>query len=108
MINKQQGRTMTFEDIKARRNEMLDAAIQLAELSGYTTVTRQWIADRVGCSPQLVNRYLGNLTEVRAQLLARAVETGNARVIAQGMLNNDPAMPDLDDQLKQDTLESVL
>ena len=99
---------MTFEDITARCNAMLDAAIQLAERRGYTNVTRAQIADRVGCSPQLVNRYLGNLMQVRAQLLARAIETENARVIAQGILNNDPAVAHLEDQIKQHAIDSAL
>lgn len=75
-------------DIRYAR--ILDAAIKLAEKSHYRHVTRGQIAADVQCSPSLITSYFGDMANLKKQVMKKAVATGNAVLVMQGLTCSDP------------------
>lgn len=66
------------------------AALKLAESCGYRNVSREQIAEAAQVSPALVSSRLGTMDQVRRAIMRAAVKAGNVRVVAQGLVYNDP------------------
>lgn len=73
-----------------RREQILSAAMTLAEAEGFQNVRRDAVAIKAKVSQGLVNLYFGNMDALRTALMARAVQSGNVRVIAQGLIGKHP------------------
>lgn len=89
-IKKQQGRRLNADTRKAHHDAMIDAALYLAGNHGYTNVTRQGIADRVGVSVGLVSLYLGSMAKLRRDIMRHAVVREAFDVVSQGLAVQDP------------------
>ena len=74
---------MTRLNADARAGIILEAAIRLCRVEGYTRITRDDIAAAAGCSTGLVSRYLGTMPQMRRTIMRRAVERGVARIVAR-------------------------
>lgn len=74
----------------ARREQILSAALTLAEGCGYTNVRRDAVALAAGVSQGLVNMYFGNMPGLREELMRHAIRVGNIKVIAQGLIDRHP------------------
>lgn len=72
------------------KDRILAAAVKLAEKMPLHSVTRGEIANKVKCAPSLVTWYLGNAAEIRSAVVARAVETNNAEIIAWAIAARHP------------------
>lgn len=75
---------------RARHDSILAAAVRLAEIKGYTKVTRDDIALAAGCSPALVSEVLGTMVALRRQIQRAAIANEVVPVIAQGLAARDP------------------
>jgi len=78
-----------------RRQQIIDTALGLAEEVGYANVTRDLIAGELDMGGPNVQHHIGNMRALRECIMARAVETQNLKVIAQGIALRDPAAMDL-------------
>ena len=78
-----------------RREEVLDAAVQLISERGYNGISIQDVADRVGISKQGVLRYVGNKDNMLAMVFNEYYgETGTPEdFFASGMPGSDPTAP---------------
>ena len=78
-----------------RREEVLDAAVQLISERGFNGISIQDVADRVGISKQGVLRYVGNKDNMLAMVFNEYYgETGTPEdFFASGMPGSDPAAP---------------
>jgi len=81
--------------------QMLDAALSLALRHGYERVTREQIAERLGCSAALVNVRFGTMTRFRRDLMRYAVQVGEAVVIGQGLARRDSHAMKASKELKE-------
>ena len=78
-----------------RREEVLDAAVQLISERGFNGISIQDVADRVGISKQGVLRYVGNKDNMLAMVFNEYYgETGTPEdFFASGMPGSDPTAP---------------
>jgi len=76
---------------EVRRRQIIDTALGLAEEVGYARVTRDMIAGELDIGGPNVQHHVGNMQALRESIMARAVETKNLKVIAQGIALRDPA-----------------
>ena len=90
-----------------RREALLDHALALAEADSYTTLTHQGIAASAGVSQGLVVARLGTKPQILRDVMRRAVATGNARVVAQGLARRDPHAMKADPALRERAAEWV-
>jgi AcrR family transcriptional regulator len=72
-----------------RKDNILDAAVRLARVTGYNKITRDKIAESAGVSTGLVTRYFGTMAQLKTAIMRRAVKQGIAQIIAQGLVNGD-------------------
>ncbi len=75
---------------RARHDEVLDAALRVAEHIGYNRMTREDIALAARCSPALVSEVLGTMVQCRRSVVRAAVARGVLAVVAQGLALRDP------------------
>ena len=90
-----------------RKAEILAAALFLARQQGYTNVTRDEIAERVGVSGSTVQYHFGTMTQLRTELMRYAVKLRHPRVVAQGLAVRDRQALKADDELKQLAKEAM-
>lgn len=74
----------------ARRDQILDAAMPLAEVLGFTGVSRAAVAEVLGIHETLVSYYWTPAETFHAAIMERAVATGNLRVLTQGLVARHP------------------
>lgn len=66
-----------------RRQQLLGAAIKLAERRGWRKLTRVMVANETGTSDGLVSRYFGSRDGLRDAVYAEAKATGNTTILSQ-------------------------
>lgn len=72
------------------KKDLLDVALKLAELHGYTNITRDLIAMNAGVAQGTVTNYLGTMKAMRRSLIRHAIAKGNNTVIVQAISHNEP------------------
>lgn len=77
--------TRTRKAPAVRRQEILAAALSLAEARGYQNVTRDEIAHAAGVSGSSVQYHFRTVDQLRRELLDYAVQVEALLVIAQGL-----------------------
>lgn len=75
----------------ARKDQILDAAVVVANKIGYVAITRKEIADEANVSQALVSRYFGTMENVKDETVKRAIVKGNMKVICEGLVHKHPA-----------------
>lgn len=81
--------SQTKLEARARAAQILTVALQLAERFGYTKVTREQVAARIGVAPSLIPHYMGSVAEMRRKIMREAIRVENLPVIAQGLALRD-------------------
>lgn len=71
------------------KDEILQAAIQVAERDGWSNMTRDAIANHAGVAMGSVNAYYGTLKQLRRAVMRAAVRQQHHRIIAQGLALGD-------------------
>lgn len=72
-----------------RKEDILAAAIPLAEKHGYQKVTREQIVKAAGCVGGTLHHHFGTMQAFRKELMRYAVRIENLAVIAQGLSCGD-------------------
>lgn len=72
-----------------RKDELLSAALALAEKQGYMNVSRAAIASQCGVSEALLSHHFGTMTEFRRTLMRYAIRKENLAVVLQGLVARD-------------------
>lgn len=84
-----------------RKEQILDTAIILADAGHYSKVTRSEIARELGITPPAVQHHFATMEQLKRDLMRRAVSTGHARVVLQGLVANDPHAQKAGAELKE-------
>ncbi len=84
-----------------RKEQILDTAIILADAGHYSKVTRSEIARELGITPPAVQHHFATMEQLKRDLMRRAVSTGHARVVLQGLVANDPHAQKASAELKE-------
>jgi AcrR family transcriptional regulator len=89
-----------------RRARILDAALGVAERQGYHTLRQREVAAAARCSMSLIHWHWGGLPEMRAAVLARAIEVQHLPVVLQGLAMRDPVALCAPEELRRAALEA--
>jgi len=90
----------------ARKEDILAAALPLAERKGYAKVTRDEIAAAAKVSGPVLHYHFGSMEQLRRSLMRYAVKNGCLKVIAQGIVANDPQALKVDDATRKRAMAS--
>jgi AcrR family transcriptional regulator len=93
---------------RIHKHGILLAAVELAAISGYASVTRDGIADRAGVAMGTVTNKLGTMKQIRRAIIRHAIRTDNMVIIAQAVVAKDPLAEKIDTVLRRRALESTL
>lgn len=92
---------------KARRDEILDAALALAEERSHVEITREEISERAGVSVGLITHYFGTMPKLKRDVMRAAIRTEILPIIARGIVMGDPHALKAPPELKQRALASL-
>lgn len=92
---------------KDRKAQILDAMLDEAEASSYVRVTREGIAQRAGCSPNLVSNYFSTMPQLRRTLMRAAVKGERLKIVAQGIVMEDKHALEAPEDLRQRALAAA-
>jgi DNA-binding transcriptional regulator YbjK len=73
-----------------RKKHILNAAVNLAQLDGYTSLTRDAVARVAVVSPGLVTAYFWTTVELRKAVMTEAIRLGIHGIIAEGIATRCP------------------
>jgi AcrR family transcriptional regulator len=74
----------------ARREQCIEAALELSKDKPYYRVTRNEIADAVGVAGSVVQWHFGTVVKMRRQIMRAAIAAERLDIISQGIANQDP------------------
>ena len=86
---------------ETRRDQILSAALILAEAQHYADITRDDIAHKAGVSMGLVTHHFGSMVQLRRALMRFAVQQECVPVVAQGLASRDAHALKAPDALKE-------
>jgi|AntDeeMinimDraft_4_1070355.scaffolds.fasta_scaffold05921_2 AcrR family transcriptional regulator len=92
---------------EARKEDILAAALPLAERHGYTNITRDQIAAAAKVSGPTLHYHFGTIAQLRRDLMRYAVREVCLRVIAQGLMIRDPQAMKAGAELRRQAMGSV-
>lgn len=90
-----------------RRQQILDAALNVAENIGYRHLTREQVATNAGCAESLVSAYFGTMEKFRRTIMRAAVKNESLPIIAQGLVAGDKHAKKADPQLRNKAMASM-
>jgi len=93
---------------EARKEDLLAAALPLAEIHGYMHVTRSQIATAAGASGPILNHHFGTMKQFRRDLMRYAIKAGSLAVVAQGLSAGDPQARKAPEALRKQALAALL
>ena len=95
-------------DAIERKSEMLSCAVVLAKEIGYTRVSKDNLAASVKCSPSLIMHYFSTIKQLHRAIMGEAIRRNDLNLIAQGLINQDPRIQHLPEDLKREALDLFL
>lgn len=103
---------LTREELDAqrrakRREDILSAAIFLAERHGYRSIQRDAVADAADVAVGSVNHEFGTIEELKNAVVAEAIRVENLKIIAQAVVDGHPETAGLSPDLKRRALDSL-
>ena len=78
-----------INDKGVRKEQILSAALKLAESIGYTHVSRDKVAALIECAPGTITHSFGTMPQFRRALMRYAIAKGSLVVLAQGLAAKD-------------------
>lgn len=92
---------------KQRTAELLEAALEVAQAQGFSKMTRQAIAEKVGVTPGLVTHRFSTMQELRRLVMRQAVKREILPIIAEGLALRDAHAMKAPDSLKRKALRTL-
>lgn len=90
-----------------RKQHIIEQGLVLARKGHYLLFTRAELAAACNVSPGLINVYAGNVDNIRQDVLRMAVERKVVEVVAQGLVQHDPIVNNIDKELKRKAIEFI-
>ena len=100
---------MTYHRLKPadRKAEILEAAIALATKRGVRRLTREEIAEAAGVTPGLITIRFKTIAALRKEIIIQGVKREILPIIAEGLLDREPAAMKADPALRFRAMASV-
>lgn len=90
-----------------RKNLVLQAAFELAKKKNYLKITRENIAKKLQCTPQLITYYF-TINEIRKEIITEALAQNHEGILAQALVNREPLVRKLPLDVKEKILKHYL
>lgn len=92
----------------SRKETMLKLAISIAQRKGYSNVTREELADKMKCAESLVSYHFGSIPKLHREIMKAAVDQQNLKIIAQGLVSQDPIAQSAPKKLKKHAMSQMV
>jgi len=96
-----------INDVDVRRTQILDKALELADVSGFEILSRDKIAAALNCAPGTISHHFGTMEEFRHALMRHAIAKKNLTVLAQGLAAKNQYAQKAPEQLRKKALASL-
>ncbi len=93
---------------QVRKEQILEAAIHVADRNGLYDLRREDVAEKAGVATGLVNRYFGTMTQLRRAVMRRAISKEHLSIVAEGVARRDPQAMKAPEELKRNALNSLV
>ena len=90
-----------------RKRQILDGAMLAAHTKDYRQITQKDIAALAGVSTGLITFHFDNMDGLRNKLMEYAVETSDLKIVAQGIVAQDPIALGASDTLRANALATL-
>jgi AcrR family transcriptional regulator len=87
-----------------RKQEILEAAVRLARVDGYSNITRDNIATAAGVSMGLVNHHYGTINQLKRAVMRAAISREILSIIAEGIVLKDKVALKVSEELRKRAL----
>lgn len=87
-----------------RREEILNAAVRVAERDGFINMTRDNIAIAAGVSMGLVNHHFGTMVQLKRAVMRAAITREILCIIAEGIITKDKTALKVNEDLRKRAL----
>lgn len=98
---------MSKKDPTKRKQQILNAALEVSERTNYMDVTKKEIAYVCNLSMGSINVYFGTMDKLRKEIMRAAVKREILAIIAQGLIRNDRVALKADWELKERAKQSI-
>lgn len=98
----------TRVDAKERREMLLAAACRVAERDKYDRISRFAVAEEAQVSETLITHYFKTMPQLRRDVMRYAVRNRVVKVIAQGILMDDPHVKKIPPQERAAIISDVV
>jgi AcrR family transcriptional regulator len=93
---------------EARREQILAAALKIANDTGYSSLTRDAVAQSAGVATGQVNHIFNTMTQLRRAVMRAAVHRELRPIIAQGLAEGCKEARNAPEWLKREALELLM
>lgn len=98
---------MSYLKKEIRKEQVLTAAMVVAERDGYNNMRRIDVAEQAGCANGTVNTHFTNMTQLRNAVMRRALKTENLFIVAQGVIGGNKHAIKAPPKLKEKALQHL-
>lgn len=88
-------------DPKERKQQILQAAIKLAEKEGFNSIRRDGVAFAADVSNGLINQYFGTIGQLKRAVMRAAIKLENLEILSQGLIVKDKTALKAPGQLRE-------
>jgi AcrR family transcriptional regulator len=96
---------MTYEQ---RREQLIKCGIKLAFKGGYHRITREALMRASGVHHSTITYYFNPFHLFRTAVLSRAIRDEITEIIGQGIINKDPLIQGLSNELKSKVIQTLM
>jgi len=93
---------------EVRREQILAAALTIANEQGYNALTRDGVAQVAGVATGQVNHIFNTMTQLRRAVMRAAVHRELRPIIAQGLAQGDKEAHGAPEWLKRESLDLLM
>lgn len=90
-----------------RKQHITEQGLTLARNGHYLLFTRGELAAACCVTPGVITAYFGGIDNVRGAVLELAIERKVIEVIAQALVQRDPLIANINDELKQKAIKFI-
>jgi|SRR5690606_5627829 len=95
-------------DPEIRKQQILDAAINISIQKGYRQLTRQAVANKLCCAGALINHYYGDIDSLRDIVLKTAIEKEIMPILAENYGTRGKETSNLSPALKEKVINYLM
>lgn len=106
---------------KLRKEQILNAAIEIAKEKGFKALRRDDIAEKASCATGQVNKIFGNMAQLNSAVMRQTVNLlkkdtrpiregaeGLLKILAQGLIDGMAQAQKAPSEIKKEALETII